>query len=126
MSTFQNSEKGKWEASFGARKLPDSVSAFQVELKLRFQYRYAPCASEAHLDDGADYTKATWRVRDTLEQIDISKLLINKYRDTFELVTSSQGIWDAFNKGKIASLIGLEGCAIFEVYAIESRWSLTN
>jgi membrane dipeptidase len=62
-----------------------------------------------HYDEGPDYTKATWRVRDTLEQIDIVKLLINKYRDTFELATSSSGIRGVFSKGKVASLIGLEG-----------------
>lgn len=70
-----------------------------------------PCASDLHLDEGADYTKGTWRVRDTLEQIDIVKLLVQKYRETFELVTTSHGIRGAFDNGKVASLIGLEGYA---------------
>lgn len=68
-----------------------------------------PCASDAHEDEGSDYTKPTWRVRDTLEQIDIVKLLVRKYSDTFELVTAAHGIQGAFDNDKVASLIGLEG-----------------
>ena len=66
-------------------------------------------------------------VRDTLEQIDISKLLIQKYSDaslflrctgliltryqTFMLATTTAEVKEAFRVGKVASLIGLEGLA---------------
>ena len=59
--------------------------------------------------EGKDFLNATWRVRDTLEQIDIAKLLIDKYPETFQLVTDSKGVRSAIQNGKIASLIGVEG-----------------
>ncbi|KAK9899448.1 hypothetical protein P389DRAFT_48660 [Cystobasidium minutum MCA 4210] len=76
-----------------------------------FWSAYTPCPSDLHewQKDELDYTKASWSVRDTLEQIDIVKLLVRKYKDTFELVTSAEGIQGAFDNGKVASLIGLEG-----------------
>ncbi|KAL8613349.1 hypothetical protein ACOMHN_052588 [Nucella lapillus] len=48
-------------------------------------------------------------VRQSLEQVDIIKKMVNRYSDTFEWVTTAQGIEDAFQKKKIGSLIGLEG-----------------
>lgn len=70
--------------------------------------------------------------RDTLEQIDVTTLLIEKYSDaststsaclstpltygrtqTFKLATSVLEINEAFRIGKIASLIGVEGYALF-------------
>jgi membrane dipeptidase len=58
---------------------------------------------------GDDFLNATWRVRDTLEQIDVSRLLIDKYSDTFLFATSSQDVLDGIRQGKIASLLGVEG-----------------
>ncbi|KAI0664784.1 membrane dipeptidase-domain-containing protein [Cubamyces menziesii] len=60
-------------------------------------------------EEGEDYLNATWRVRDTLEQIDVSKLLINKYPDTFSLSLNSRDIKTSISRGKIASLLGVEG-----------------
>ncbi|QRV91244.1 Membrane dipeptidase (Peptidase family M19) [Ceratobasidium sp. AG-Ba] len=60
-------------------------------------------------DDGPDFLVPTNRVRDTLEQIDVSKLLIEKYSNTFMLATTAADIKEAFRIGKIASLIGVEG-----------------
>jgi membrane dipeptidase len=48
-------------------------------------------------------------VEQTLEQIDLIKRLIQKYSDHLELVTTSDGIWQAFKNKKIASLIAVEG-----------------
>ncbi|GFG33455.1 hypothetical protein Cfor_03523, partial [Coptotermes formosanus] len=48
-------------------------------------------------------------VEQTLEQIDVIKRLIQKYSDHLELVTTSDGIWQAFKNKKIASLIAVEG-----------------
>ncbi|KAJ8923926.1 hypothetical protein NQ315_006702 [Exocentrus adspersus] len=45
----------------------------------------------------------------TLDQIDVIKRLINRYNNDLELVTTADGIIDAFNRKKIASLIGVEG-----------------
>ncbi|QRV91245.1 Membrane dipeptidase (Peptidase family M19) [Ceratobasidium sp. AG-Ba] len=65
---------------------------------------FVPCE-----DDGPDFLVPTNRVRDTLEQIDVSKLLIHKYSDTFMLATGTADVKEAFRVGKIASLIGVEG-----------------
>lgn len=45
----------------------------------------------------------------TIEQIDVIKRLVKKYPGDLELVTTSDGIHDAFHKKKIASLIAVEG-----------------
>ncbi|KAG8691786.1 hypothetical protein FRC11_009551 [Ceratobasidium sp. 423] len=60
-------------------------------------------------DDGPDFLVPTNRVRDTLEQIDVAKLLIQQYSDTFLLATSTIEIKEALRVGKVASLIGVEG-----------------
>ena len=48
-------------------------------------------------------------VRTSLDQVDIVKRVIKKYPQTFELVTTAAGITKAFNRGRVASLMGLEG-----------------
>lgn len=48
-------------------------------------------------------------VEQTMEQIDVIKRLIIAYPDDLQYATSAQGIWDAFNRGRIASLIAVEG-----------------
>jgi len=48
-------------------------------------------------------------VRMTLEQIDVIKRYVSKYSNTFQSVTSSTEIMDAFKNGKLGSLIGVEG-----------------
>ncbi|KAF8761541.1 metallo-dependent hydrolases superfamily Peptidase M19 family [Rhizoctonia solani] len=58
------------------------------------------------------FVKAEWWVLlecDTLEQIDVAKLLIQQYPETFLLATSTVDIKEAFRVGKVASLIGVEG-----------------
>lgn len=45
----------------------------------------------------------------TIDQIDVIKRMIKKYSDVYEYATTSAGIWDAFKRGKIASLIAVEG-----------------
>ncbi|XP_059478482.1 dipeptidase 1-like [Neocloeon triangulifer] len=59
------------------------------------------------------FTGCTTQYRDaaqkTLDAIDIIKRFSQKHNNDFKFVTTAQGIWDAFNEGKIASLIGVEG-----------------
>jgi membrane dipeptidase len=45
----------------------------------------------------------------TLEQIDIVHGMLRKYPDTFELALSADDVERVFKKGRIASLIGMEG-----------------
>ncbi|KAI0319578.1 membrane dipeptidase-domain-containing protein [Amylostereum chailletii] len=42
---------------------------------------YLQCAYRNGADEGPDYVNPTWLVRDTLEQIDVAHLLIDKYKD---------------------------------------------
>ncbi|PPQ98387.1 hypothetical protein CVT24_004066 [Panaeolus cyanescens] len=72
-----------------------------------FWSTYVACPDPARA--GRDFTGADWRVRDTLEQIDISRLLIEKYPETFSLALTSEDIKVAVAQGKIASLLGVEG-----------------
>ncbi|KAG1727610.1 membrane dipeptidase-domain-containing protein [Suillus lakei] len=68
---------------------------------------YVGCASPE--DEGTDFLNATWRVRDTLEQIDVAKGLISKYPDDFAYAVSASGIKSAIRDRKIASILGVEG-----------------
>ena len=44
-----------------------------------------------------------------LEEIDIARRIIAKYPDRLELVTTAAGVRDARRRGKVASLLGMEG-----------------
>ncbi|QRV91250.1 Membrane dipeptidase (Peptidase family M19) [Ceratobasidium sp. AG-Ba] len=59
---------------------------------------YVDCA-----DSGPDFMKPADRVRDTLEQIDVARLLIGQNSDTFELATTSNEVSNAVRIGRIAS-----------------------
>jgi membrane dipeptidase len=52
--------------------------------------------------------------RQQLEQIDIALRTIERYPDHFELATSASEIMQAFGRGKIASLLGIEGGHVIE------------
>lgn len=58
---------------------------------------------------GKDFLKPSFRVRDTLEQIDVSKVLIDKYSDTFTFCETANDVRAAIHDGKVASLLGVEG-----------------
>lgn len=48
-------------------------------------------------------------VEQTLEQIDVIKRLVREYPDDLHYATSAEDIWEAFNSGKIASFVAVEG-----------------
>uniref|UniRef100_A0A182JZK5 Dipeptidase n=1 Tax=Anopheles christyi TaxID=43041 RepID=A0A182JZK5_9DIPT len=48
-------------------------------------------------------------VERTMEQIDVIKRMVHKYRQHMRYVTSTEGIMAAFREGKIGSLIAVEG-----------------
>src|SRR5688572_28889031 len=56
----------------------------------------------------SDYAGQT-AVTATLEQIDIVHRMMKKYPDVFELALTADDVERIFKKGKIASLIGMEG-----------------
>ncbi|KAG2015837.1 dipeptidase [Coprinopsis cinerea AmutBmut pab1-1] len=72
-----------------------------------FWSAYVPCPPNG-VDD-PDFLNASWRVRDTLEQIDVAKGLIAKYPRTFQLALSASDVEHAIIGKKIAGLIGVEG-----------------
>ena len=47
--------------------------------------------------------------RTFMDQIDVIKLLVKKYPDTFQFATSSSDIASALKSNRIASLVGIEG-----------------
>jgi membrane dipeptidase len=72
-----------------------------------FWSAYTQCPPKKY--KSKDFDSPYWGVRDTLEQIDVAKLLISKYSKTFEPAQSVADIRFATSEGKIASLIGIEG-----------------
>ncbi|KAF7981957.1 hypothetical protein HWV62_30755 [Athelia sp. TMB] len=90
---------------------------------------YVGC-TPGHEVNESRFLEPTWQVRDTLEQVDVSKLLIEKYPDTFQLALSSGDIYSAISSGKIASLLGIEGAhslgnsiaVLRQVYALGVRY----
>lgn len=64
----------------------------------QFWSAYTPCDTQ---------NKDT--VKRTLEQIDVIHRMCQKYPETFSCVTDSAGIRKAFQEGKVASLVGVEG-----------------
>jgi membrane dipeptidase len=65
------------------------------------QFWSAYVAAERRKDDSA--------VRETLEQIDLIHRMVRQYPDTFAMAYSADDIVRVRKKGKIASLIGIEG-----------------
>ncbi|EIM79965.1 uncharacterized protein STEHIDRAFT_87915 [Stereum hirsutum FP-91666 SS1] len=70
---------------------------------------YVDCPGKTEWEEGPEFLWPSWTVRDTLEQIDVAKLLIEKYGDTFEQAFTAANIEDIVRRGKIASLLGVEG-----------------
>ncbi|GJJ05984.1 hypothetical protein Clacol_000171 [Clathrus columnatus] len=65
---------------------------------------YVSCA-----DDGEDFLVPTNRVRDSLEQIDVAKGLIEQHGDVFQLTTDTRTLRSVISRGKVASMLGAEG-----------------
>lgn len=82
-----------------ANRHTDLLRLRKGKVGAQFWAAYVSCAS----------TQAKDAVERTLEQIDIIKRLVRKYPNDMTLVTTSNGIWDAYKENKIGSLIGIEG-----------------
>ncbi|GAA5848378.1 hypothetical protein JCM3766R1_002328 [Sporobolomyces carnicolor] len=71
---------------------------------------FVPCPEdEGYERDDKNFTTPSFRVRDTLEQIDVARLLIDRYSNTFELVSNSREWRDAIRRGKMGAMLGVEG-----------------
>lgn len=49
------------------------------------------------------------QVRDSLQQIDVTKRIVEKFSDDMALATSAQAFYNSFSDGKIAGVMGAEG-----------------
>jgi membrane dipeptidase len=58
---------------------------------------------------GDDATKRAGYAKVQLEQIDIARRVIQKYADRFELAVNSSQVLPIFRRGKVASMLGMEG-----------------
>ncbi|EXJ89928.1 hypothetical protein A1O3_02995 [Capronia epimyces CBS 606.96] len=78
---------------------------------------YVPCPEDlvpgVDLDDPnkrvPDLNEPNWAVRDTLEQIDLTKRLVARYPAFLEFCTNPSCVRRAHKQGRIASMIGIEG-----------------
>lgn len=69
---------------------------------------WAPCPATTGEDPGPDFTTATNGVRDAFEMLDLIQNMIEQL-DDLQFARSSAEVVSAFESGKIASLIGMEG-----------------
>ncbi|KAI9345598.1 dipeptidase 2 [Obelidium mucronatum] len=69
-------------------------------LGVQFWSAYVPCYK---------YTKQTNSIQLTLENIDLIKRFVNKYPEDFQFAKTVADIRSAVKRGRIASLIGIEG-----------------
>ncbi|KAG0645735.1 dipeptidase [Hyphodiscus hymeniophilus] len=78
---------------------------------------YVPCPADlvpgADLHDPhrhvPDLNEPNWAVRDTLEQIDLTKRLVAQYPKLLEFCTDPSCVRRTHEEGKVASMIGIEG-----------------
>ncbi|GAA5857118.1 hypothetical protein JCM8547_007970 [Rhodosporidiobolus lusitaniae] len=71
---------------------------------------FVPCPEDMGYprDNDGNFSTPTFRVRDTVEQIDTARLLIHKYED-FELTLTAKDWRRAMRQGKIGGMLGVEG-----------------
>ncbi|KAK0758271.1 hypothetical protein N5P37_009573 [Trichoderma harzianum] len=73
-----------------------------------FWSAYVPCPTENSTNNFSTEVHHE-SLRATLQQIDIIHTLVERYPDDLQLATTSNEVWQAFQSGKVASLIGVEG-----------------
>jgi membrane dipeptidase len=69
---------------------------------------WTPCPASTGEDPGPDFTIPTNGVRDAFEMLDLIQHMIDQL-DDLQFARSSAEVRSAFENGKIASLIGMEG-----------------
>lgn len=76
-----------------------------------FHSVYIPCPEDIGLpaDNDGNFTTAFHQVRDTLEQIDVAKLLIDKYSSNFDLSLTAKDWRRSMRRGKFGGQLGVEG-----------------
>ncbi|GMF04090.1 unnamed protein product [[Candida] boidinii] len=88
----------------------DLVRMKQGKIGIQFFSCFIECKEDDYLYE--DFNKPNSAVRDTLEQIDVIKRLVDEYSNQFEFVSNSKDALDSFltTKGKKISItLGVEG-----------------
>ncbi|KKY32750.1 putative membrane dipeptidase [Diaporthe ampelina] len=70
---------------------------------------WAPCPDFLGIDVGADYNNPNDGLRDALEVLDLINQMISSHPEHLQHARSSHDIRSAFESGKVASLLGMEG-----------------
>ncbi|EAS27784.3 dipeptidase 1 [Coccidioides immitis RS] len=83
----------------------DQIKIQEGKLGGQFWSVFVECAT----DPNAEIDDPTWAVRDTLEQIDVTKRLVQEYPDLLEYCESASCAKAAFKRGKVGSFLGIEG-----------------
>ncbi|KAL3459737.1 renal dipeptidase family [Aspergillus heterothallicus] len=72
----------------------------------QFWSAYVPCPKQPDSASDEPYLECLLQ---TLQQIDVIHQMTDQYPKTFAFAQSATDVWRAFNSGRIASLIGIEG-----------------
>ncbi|XP_002741634.1 dipeptidase 1-like [Saccoglossus kowalevskii] len=103
---FPWSVRTNWDNQLSLFNMHDDLTEFaetdiprlrEGHVGAQFWAAYVPC--ETQFQDS---------LRQTMDQIDVIKRFVKQYSETFQFVTTSQGILDAHYNGRIGSLIGVE------------------
>ncbi|EEP78536.1 conserved hypothetical protein [Uncinocarpus reesii 1704] len=95
-------EKLPFEA--GLLSHTDAKKIRQGKLGGQFWSVYVECPA----DPSAGIDDPSWAVRDTLEQIDVAKRLVDEYPDLLEYCETASCARSAFKKGRVGSFLGIE------------------
>ncbi|GAA5852969.1 hypothetical protein JCM9279_000097 [Rhodotorula babjevae] len=76
-----------------------------------FHSVFVPCPEDVGypVDADSNFTSPSHRVRDTLEQIDTARLIIDKYSHDLEFTPTVSSWRRAMKRGKIGGMLGVEG-----------------
>ncbi|BGP36607.1 hypothetical protein JCM10450v2_000497 [Rhodotorula kratochvilovae] len=76
-----------------------------------FHSVFVPCPEDAGYpaDNYGNFSSPSFRVRDTLEQIDTARLLIDKYSSDLEYTPTADAWRRAMKRGKVGGMLGVEG-----------------
>ncbi|KAK4689135.1 membrane dipeptidase, partial [Tremellales sp. Uapishka_1] len=74
-----------------------------------FMVAWTPCAAWMGEDDGPDFLSPTNAVRDTIEGLDIIQEMVKSLPEHLRIARTSADIREAFQDGKIATLMAIEG-----------------
>jgi membrane dipeptidase len=70
---------------------------------------WAPCPESLGEDPGSDFMGLTHGLRDSIEILDLIQNMIKQHPEFLQFARSSKDIMNAFNNGRIASLLAIEG-----------------